>query len=192
MKAIVLEGLEHLKSVLLSRFPKETRKAMRLACSDAARSAQSKGNRIARDAYTAKSKKKVRAKVKQTGEHASVLFTGEVGEPLRHFDLRPRKPGSRPPEGISVRVKKGGAYRHAKGPEGQKTFLFRSGNGSVILGYRKSKKDRSISTEGLMAASPIQAVAKKENSERLAERAGEKGKLELLRQLGRVLKGEIR
>jgi hypothetical protein len=89
-------------------------------------------------------------------------------------------------------VKKGGSFRHAKGPEGQKTFLFRAGNGSVILGYRKSKKDRSISTEGLVAASPIQAVAKHENAEKLADHAGEKGKLELLRHLGRVLKGEIR
>ncbi len=192
MKEIVLEGLEHLKTVLLSRFPKETRKAMRLACSDAARSAQSEGNAIARDAYTAKSKKKVKAKVRQGKEQASVLFTGEVGEPLWHFDLRPRKPGSRPPSGVSVRVKKGGAYRPAKGPDGQKTFLFRAGNGSVILGYRKSKKDRTISAEGLVAASPIQAVAKKENAEKLADHAGEKGKLELLRQLGRVLKGKIR
>ncbi len=190
MKDIVLEGLEHLKTVLLSRFPKETRKAMRLACSDAARSAQSEGNAIARDAYTAKSKKKVKAKVRQGKEQASVLFTGEVGEPLRHFDLRPRKPGSRPPGGVSVRVKKGGAYRHAKGPEGQKTFLFRGKNGAVLLGYRKA--GRSISTEGLVAASPIQAVAKKENAERFADHAGEKGKIELLRQLGRVLKGEIR
>ena len=190
MKEIVLKGLEHLKSVLLSRFPKETRKAMRLACSDAARSAQSEGNAIARDAYTAKSKKKVKAKVRNGKNQAAVLFTGDVGEPLRHFDLRPRKPGSRPPEGISVRVKKGGSFRHARGPDGQKTFLFRRKNGAVLLGYREA--GGKLSTEGLMAASPIQAVAKKENAERLAEHAGEKGKLELLRQLGRVLKGEIK
>ncbi len=119
-----------------------------------------------------------------------MLFTGEVGEPLRHFDLRPRKLGSRPPGGVSVRVKKGGAYRHAKGPEGQKTFLFRGKNGAVLLGYRKN--GGKISAEGLVAASPIQAVAKHENAEKLADHAGEKGKLELLRQLGRVLKGEIR
>ena len=58
---------------------------------------------------------------------------------------------------------------------------FRGKNGAVLLGYRKA--GRSISTEGLVAASPIQAVAKMDNAEKLSEHAGEKGKIELLRQL---------
>ena len=152
---------------------KEVKKAVRLAVKQTVIRTKKKGLYLAAQRYTIQKDKMKRLLPLAAVEvpaadtlDGSVTFTGDVGVPVRYFKTNPRRaipnwkgipPKRRKPKnGIRYAPVKGGAWTYVHGPEGQKTFWFRSRqNNNILLGYRK--KD-TISTEGLLGPSPIQAL----------------------------------
>ena len=195
-KAFELRGMEETLRFLSATLPRQTKKAVRMALSNAGRKARSEGLKRTREAYTmrAKDRRKVDARARVRGDSVEIAFKGAPGTPLRAFTASPRRPSGdrapkrRPASGVGVQVRRDGTSRPALGPNGEKTFWFRGKNGAWLLGYRKGKR---ISTADLLAASPIQALIKKGTAEDMAGMLGPYTEKEIARQLGRVLKGEI-
>lgn len=138
-----------------------TAKARKMALKDAAKSTESKGRKVASEAYEIKAgnrrdRKKLHTRVRlytrKEVESGEVTFSGGVGDPLRYFpSVPPRKkpnwkginPRMRQPEGgVHFKVMRGGGFYLRQGPLGESTFWFKGNRGQIrkggkwLVGYR--------------------------------------------------------
>lgn len=203
---ITVSGVDELASLargLRTRFPKETRRAVQTAVSDAVRRTSKKGVAIAASEYllSKNAKKKISAGVRIKWPSKDLLegevtFRGKPGMPLRNFRTSPARgfqnfrgvvpQKRRPKQGVSVRVRRAGKMRPALGPHGEKSFWFQTGHG-FMLGYR-NRLTNKLTAEDLMGASPIQALQKEKNVRKLSEYAQNVMRERVNHQLSRLMK----
>lgn len=193
--------LKHMTEVIdLSQ--KETAKAVRLAVRETLSRTRKKGLSIAAKRYPIPQSKlrqvMPQAQIvppEEAGISGAVMFKGNMGVPVRYFKTSPRQripnwkgvnPKRRKPRnGVRYVPVKGGAWKHVYGPEGQKTFWFRSKQNNIVLGYRTKN---TISSVGLLGPSPIQALQHHETASKLREYMDDTFQKRVEHQLGQLRK----
>ena len=194
--------LKHMTDVV-DLTQKEVKNAVRLAVRETVTRTKKKGLSLAAQRYTIQKDKMKRLLPLAAVDipaadrlEGSVTFMGDVGVPVRYFKTNPKRaipnwkgiqPKRRKPKnGVRYVPVKGGAWTYVHGPEGQKTFWFRSRqNGNVLLGYRTND---TISSEGLLGPSPIQALQHHETASVLRAYMDETLKKRVEHQLDRLRK----
>lgn len=152
--------------------------------------------RIARTTYTARQKKlfdNIFINRAGRGKLEGVLeIHGSPGMSLIHFEAmpnRPQRPGSRPADGVRVRIRKDGSRKVARShkPGGSKSFIIRKPQGGYGVFVRHGQE-----LEMLYGPSPVQALQRADSQERLVERAEDVFSRRLRHELDVLLSGIVR
>ncbi|MDE7064423.1 MAG: hypothetical protein K2O70_02995 [Desulfovibrionaceae bacterium] len=145
------------------------------------RSMKAEAIRIARDAYTC------RVPVGRAFSHlyfktankanmrGTLFISGERGMSLYNFKPNPKKPGTRPPGGVTAQVRRDGNRRAYGYPGYSKPFIMKKAQGNHGVFVRKSggRPRNWKDYEMLYGASPIQALESRDNQERIRAHAAE-------------------
>lgn len=159
---------------------------------------RAEATKIARSAYTARQEKLFdnifvrRANSrKPAGE---LVISGSKGISLFHFLPEPDLPGRRPKEGVSAQVLRGGRREVRDVPGHTKPFIMKKRQGGYGIFVRKiggGFRDWG-GLQMLWGASPIQALQRREDQERLADRAAEVFPRRLEHEIDALLAGVTR
>ena len=121
---------------------------------------------------------------------ASLYISGRRGISLYHFRPAPKFPGTRPPAGVSAQVRQGGTRKVYQQPGYSKPFIMKKLRGTDFGGYGVFIREKGVNNyrkkgrpgaEGLVwqgvkmlfGASPIQSLLKKDNQQRIVDKAVE-------------------
>lgn len=152
--------------------------------------------RIARTTYTARQKKLFdNIFINRAGRsnlEATLEVRGRPGMSLIHFEAtpnRPQRPGSRPADGVRVRIRKDGSRHAARShvPGGSKSFVIRKPQGGYGVFVRHGQE-----LEMLYGPTPVQALQRADTQERLLERAETVFSGRLRHELDVLLSGLVR
>lgn len=139
--------------------------------------ARTRAGHIARAAYTAQYTdllaNMVVRRANRSRLEGSLEITGRPGMSLIHFlpdPDAPQPPAARPPEGVSVQIKKKGGRHVARSnvPGGSKSFIIRKPQGGYGVFVRHGQQ-----LEMLYGPTPVQALQKAEAQEQVVARAEE-------------------
>ena len=178
---------------LRREFPHSLKKILRRTFSETMQRTKKRGLRMAYAEYDIPRdvRKAVKTRLEIRDDGGSVIFSGIVGTPIRHFRSRPKrglqswkgvKPRRRKPKGgVKFKIRKGSPWIQPKGPHGESTFWFPT-KGEPVLGYR----DDALRALEEFRASPIQAIQKRENFDELGEYARETMEKRLKHNIGRL------
>ena len=159
-------------------------------------SARAEALRIGRTAYTARPDdifEQVRARrAGRSNLEATLEVRGRPGMSLIHFEAtpnRPQRPGSRPADGVRVRIRKDGSRHAARahGPGGSKSFVIRKPQGGYGVFVRHGQE-----LEMLYGPTPVQALQRADTQERILERAETVFSGRLRHELDVLLSGLVR
>lgn len=179
----------------LQHMPKECEKVAARAINRTLSAMRAEAIRIARRAYVyvpGRVFDKIYLRTARKGTvQGSLYIAGQRGISLYHFRPQPKYPGKRPPSGVSVQVRKGGARRVHEMPGYSKPFIMKKKRGNKEFGgygvfVRKKgvnnyhKKDKPGSegivwkgVQMLFGASPIQSLLRKESQQQIMDKAAE-------------------
>lgn len=140
---------------------------------------RAEATKIVRSAYTARREKLFdNIFVRRAGSQrpaGELELTGSKGISLIHFQARPALPDKRPKKGVSTKVRRDGPRRVRDVPGYTKPFILRKRQGGYGVFVREvggGFRDWG-GLQMLWGASPIQALQRREDQERLADRAAE-------------------
>ena len=170
----VEEALDRHRAALDALGPKNAGKAIARALNRAVSAARAEANRIARRAYTAPAAKlfdNIFIRRARPGRLEGVLeISGTPGVSRIHFLAtpdRPLPPSQRPREGISVQIRRDGPRQIARSHRGgSKSFVIRKPQGGYGIFVRHGRE-----LEMLYGPSPVQALQRGEDQERIMARA---------------------
>lgn len=186
------EALERHRAALDALGPKNASKAIARALNRAVSAARTEAGRIARRAYTARADKLFDAifiRSARPGRLESRLeISGRPGVSLIHFQAtpdRPLPPSRRPADGISVRIRRDGSRQLARSRRGgSKSFVIRKPQGGYGIFVRHGRR-----LEMLLGPSPVQALQRREDQERIMARAEEVFSPRLRHEIDHLLAG---
>lgn len=197
---ITAEGMDsavrRMQAVLDAVGEKNAGTALARALNRGLQSARAEALRIGRTAYTARPDdifEQVRARrAGRSHLEATLEVRGRPGMSLIHFEAtpnRPQRPGSRPADGVRVRIRKDGSRKVARShkPGGSKSFIIRKPQGGYGVFVRHGQE-----LEMLYGPSPVQALQRADSQERLVERAEDVFSRRLRHELDVLLSGIVR
>lgn len=156
--------------------------------------------RQARRAYTAPEKKLfdnifVR-RAKPAKLEGTLEISGKPGVSRIHFLAIPNRPGTRPREGVSTLVRRGGMRRVPMKPGFDKPFIMKKRQGGYGIFARKRGADFGgpwkNNVEMLFGPSPVQALQRRDTQEKIAARVEEVFAPRLRHEIDVILAGIVR
>lgn len=159
---------------------------------------RTEATRIARSAYTARQQKLfdnifvLRATSRKPSGELEII--GSKGLSLIHFQARPNLPGKRPKKGVSTKVRRDGPRSVRITPGYTKPFILKKRQGGYGIFIRKtgSRFRDWDALQMLWGPSPIQALQRQEDQERLVERAADVFPRRLEHEIDALLTGMTR
>ena len=198
--AITAEGMdaamEHMRETLEAVGEQKARAALARALNRTLTAVRTEATRIARTTYTARRKKlfdNIFISRAGRGKLEGVLeIHGSPGVSLIHFEAtpnRPQRPAARPADGVSARILRSGSRKVARSPKSgrSKSFIIRKPQGGYGVFVRHGQE-----LEMLFGPSPVQALQREDNQERMIERADEVFSRRLRHELDVLLSGLVR